>query len=253
MPSAPINERPPIDVAFPCGDASIRGVLCTPSASDAPALVLVPDVRGISDHYREMGSRFAAEGFRTLVLDIYSREGPPHLPDMEAVMRWIDALPDARVLADIAAGVAFLARQGGDPRRRIGVTGFCLGGQHALLAGCKIGGLSACVSFYGMLRYAQPSALKPESPLDLARELSCPLLGLYGADDALIPTRDVSEFERLLQEAGKEFELKVYDGAGHAFMNETRPDAYRPQIAADAWRRAVDFLRGRLGSSTTVV
>ena len=253
MPSAPIDEQAPINVAFPSGDASIRGVLCIPSASDAPALVLIPDVRGISDHYRGMGSRFAAEGFLTLVLDIYSREGPPHLPDMEAVMRWIDSLPDARVLADVAAGVAFLAHQGGDPRRRIGVTGFCLGGQHALLAACKIGGLSACVSFYGMLRYARPSALKPESPLDLAGKLSCPLLGLYGADDALIPTHDVSELERLLREAGKEFEWKVYEGAGHAFMNDSRPDAYRPQIAADAWRRAVDFLRRHLRSPTTVV
>ncbi len=236
------------DVAFPREGDTIRGYAAWPPAPAAsPGLVLVPDVRGLSEHYRDVARRFAAEGFFTLALDLYSREGPPVLPDMDAVFRWMAALPDARILGDVASAVAYVAARPETAGRRVGITGFCLGGQYALLAACTVPGIAACVSWYGMLRYAERTPNRPASPLDLAPQLACPYLGLFGAEDPLIPRADIEELRTILAREGKVFEIEIYPGAGHAFFNDTRPDAYRPAVAAVAWLRAVAFLRRHLG------
>ncbi|HLK11564.1 MAG TPA: dienelactone hydrolase family protein [Candidatus Binatia bacterium] len=236
------------DVAFARNGDTIRGHAAWPPATTpVPGLVLVPDVRGLSEHYRDVARRFAAAGFFTLALDVYSREGTPALPDMDAVMRWMAALPDARLLGDIGAAVAYVAARPETAGRRVGVTGFCMGGQYALMAACTIPGVAACVSWYGMLRYAERTGNRPQSPLDLAPRLACPYLGLFGAEDALIPRADVEELRAILARAGKTFEIEMYAGAGHAFFNDTRPDAYRPAVAAAAWPRATAFLHRHLG------
>jgi carboxymethylenebutenolidase len=124
-----------------------------------------------------------------------------------------------------------------------------MGGMYALLAGCEDERLAACVSWYGMLRYADYDANNPASPLDVAAQLHCPLLGLYGEDDALIPLADVAALRTVLADAGKTAHVRTYPGAGHAFFNDTRSDAYRPAAAADAWSRALAFLGEHLGKT----
>jgi carboxymethylenebutenolidase len=213
-----------------------------------PAVVIIHDVRGLSEHYREITRRLANEGFFALAIDLYSREGMPLLPSMEAVFTWMENLDDRRVLADIDGGVRFLLSRPEVRARSVGITGFCMGGRYALLAACAAPRLAACVSFYGMLRDGVKTEQKPASPLDLAPQLSCPFLGLFGEDDGLIPRADIKELESTLRKAGKTFQTKVYAGAGHAFMNDTRPDAYRPESAKDAWGRAISFLRTHLGA-----
>jgi len=235
------------EVRFPSGDETIRGVLYAAARASAPALILIPDVHGISPLYREIAGKLAGAGFHTLVLDLYSREGAPRLTDMAAVQSWLEALPDARVLADVAAAIDHLAQRTDVARGAIGVVGFCVGGQYALMAACRSAGLAACVAFYGMLRHGRPSDHKLPPPLETAGELLCPLLGLFGADDPMIPASDLSAFRAALTSAGKSFDLRVFAGAGHAFMNDRRPDAYRPEIAAEAFRLAIDFLHHQLG------
>jgi carboxymethylenebutenolidase len=215
-------------------------------ATDLPGLIVIPDVRGLTDHYRDIARRFANEGFFALAVDLYSREGAPDLPDMPSVFAWIQSLPDPRILGDLGAAVQYLASRSEVRRERIGITGYCMGGQYALMAACSVPGLSACVSWYGMLRYAEHNERKPISPLELAPRLACPYLGLFGAEDALIPNPDVEELRTILTREDKTFAIKSYPGAGHAFFNDTRPDAYRPAAAADAWPRAVEFLRTHL-------
>jgi carboxymethylenebutenolidase len=155
-------------------------------------------------------------------------------------------LPDPRVLADLGGAVRHLGARADVRADRIGITGFCMGGQYALMAACTVRGLAACVSWYGMLRYAEHTAAKPASPLELAPALGCPYLGLFGAEDAIIPLADVDELRATLERLEQPHEIVVYPGAGHAFFNDTRPDAYRPAAAADAWPRAVAFLRRHL-------
>lgn len=229
------------------GDA-IRGYAAWPRGADpVPGLVVVPDVRGLSDHYRDVARRFAAEGFATFAIDLYSREGAPDLADMPSVFRWMAGLPDARILADLGAAVAMLAAR---PRVRsgvVGITGFCMGGQYALMAACTQPGIAACASWYGMLRYEEPTPHRPRSPLDLAPGLGCPYLGLFGRDDGLIPPADVEALRAILARGSQVWAIESYAGAGHAFFNDTRPDTYRPGVAARAWPRAVGFLHEHLG------
>jgi carboxymethylenebutenolidase len=97
-----------------------------------------------------------------------------------------------------------------------------------------------------MLRYAHHDERSPASPLDRAAHLGCPLLGLYGEEDALIPLEDVEAFRRAAAASGRSVEIRTYPGAGHAFFNDRRPDAYRPAAAADAWSHAVAFLARHL-------
>ncbi|HVM97788.1 MAG TPA: dienelactone hydrolase family protein [Candidatus Acidoferrales bacterium] len=217
-----------------------------PKHERSPAVVLVHDVRGLSEHYQDLTRRLAAEGFFALALDLYCRDGAPKLPTLESVFSWMQQLDDRRVLRDIDAAVRFLGSRLDVRASSIGIMGFCMGGQYALMAACAVSGFAACVSFYGMLRYAEKTEIKPRDPLDLAPKLSCPWLGLFGDEDALIPRADVKELESLLRKNGKTFQTKIYQGAGHAFLNDTRPDAYRPEAARDAWERAMTFLRTHL-------
>ena len=233
------------EVTYARGGETLRGHLAAPDERpDRAAIVLIPDVHGLSDLYREIAGRFAARGFATLAVDMYTREGAPKLASAVEAMRWIARLPDERILGDVRAAIDHLGAAGS--RRRIGVTGFCMGGQYALLSACTLRGLAASVSFYGMVRYPQNNDLKPKSPLQAAPELTCPYLGIFGEEDALIPMEDVAELRAKLEAAGKRFRIDTYPGCGHAFLNHNRPDAYRPQAAAQAFESAVEFFTTHL-------
>jgi carboxymethylenebutenolidase len=227
-----------------------HGFLAWPGAGRAPGVVMVPDVRGLYGHFRELAVRLAGEGFAVLAVDLYRRTGPPEIRDVAGAMRWIRELSDPQVLADLQSAIDFLAAHPAVVGRRVGITGFCMGGQYAILAACACRGVSACVPFYGMLAYAPDldPAKKPRSPLEAAKELACPLLGLYGAEDALIPLAQVDAFRARAAASGQPCELRVYPGAGHAFMNDTQPDRHRPEAAADAWPRMVAFFREHLAN-----
>lgn len=234
-------------IDFATTDARLAGWLARPEEDGPhPGLVLVPDVHGLSGHYRDVAMRYAGAGFLTLAVDLYGREGTPRLGNVAAVTAWIRALPDDRVLDDLVAARTHLGTHAGAAPEAIGVTGHCMGGQYALLAACRDAGWAACVAWYGMLRYAHYDERNPASPLDRAAHLGCPLLGLYGEEDGLIPLADVEAFREAAAASGQPVEIRTYPGAGHAFFNDGRPDAYRPAAAADAWRRALAFLARHL-------
>ena len=220
------------------------GAWATLEGAPRPGVVIIPDVWGVSDLYRRLAARLANEGFATLVVDQYRYTGREGLTPASAIP-FINQLDDARVLRAIQEGVDALAASPAVSGNKIGLIGFCMGGQYALLAACTVSGLSAVAPFYGMVRY--PSGLdpakKPRQPLDAIGELSCPLLGLYGAEDNLIPVADVEELKRRLAKTKHAHEVHVYAGAGHAFLNDTRPEAFRPEAAEDAWARLVPFLK----------
>jgi carboxymethylenebutenolidase len=214
-----------------------------------PGVVLIHDVWGLSDHTRDLARRLAAKGFAVLALDLYRREESLHIDDPG---RWMRALSDPQVLEDIERAAAFLS---GDPAcagRRIGALGFCMGGMYALLAGCEARGLSAVVPFYGILSHQHgllhcegglDPALKPSEPLEAVRDLSVPLLAFFGDEDSFIPMDDVRLLEERMAGAPHFARVVVFPGAGHAFANDTRPDAYRPEAAREAWARMVVFFQ----------
>ena len=228
------------------------GHLAHPERGASPGVVMIHDVWGLAEHTRDLAGRLAAEGFAVLAVDLYRRESEVKIENPGV---WMRELSDPQVLSDIQAGVDFLAGHPASAGRRVGVTGFCMGGMYALMAACACRGLSCGVPFYGLLSHSHgllydeaglDPEKKPREPLDHAPELGCPLLGFFGGRDDFISSDDVQELERRLARAKHPAEIVVYPEAGHAFMNDTRPEAYRPDAAADAWRRMVEFLTVQL-------
>jgi carboxymethylenebutenolidase len=225
-------------------EAIEHGHLVRPDGGPHPGIVMIHDVWGLAEHTRDLAGRLAREGFAVLAVDLYRRKGKVEIRDPGA---WIRDLSDAQVLADVQAAADFLA-QGAASGRKLGVTGFCMGGMYALLAACSCEGLAAAVPFYGMLSYrGEMLEGKPgRAPLDAVAELRCPLLAFFGEQDPFIPLTQVELLEERLKGVEPASEVVVYPGAGHAFMNDTRPDAHRPGAAADAWTRTVTFFREQL-------
>ncbi len=230
------------------------GYLAHPDEGPNPGVVMIHDVWGLADHTRDLARRLAQEGFSVLAIDLYRREPKVAIEDPGA---WIRGLSDPQGLADVQAGAELLTGHSVTGGRQVGVTGFCMGGMYALLAACgNCPGITASVAFYGMLSYEhgmlhEPGGAdpvkKPRSPLQAASDLACPLLGLFGAEDPFVPLSDVEDLRGRLEKTEPASELVVYPGAGHAFMNDTRPEAYRPETASQARARMVDFFRSELG------
>ena len=227
-------------VEFDSGKDRLRGALHLPDASEPrPGVVVVPDVWGLSQHYEQVAGKLAGEGYAALALDLYARGDSPDGIDPGSAKSFIADLPDPRVLGDVQAAIDYLGARPEVGGRRVGITGFCMGGQYVWLAACRCRGLSAAAAWYGMLRAERIDAANPEHALDAVADLGCPALGLFGAEDALIPQSDVEELRARARRAGLPLEVVVYPGAGHAFNNDTRPDAFRPEASRDAWRRVL--------------
>ena len=235
------------------------GHFFTPDAGDdtdaIAGVVLLHDVWGLSEHFDDLASRLAGEGFGVLALEIYRRHEEVVIENPGV---WMRGLGDPEILADVEAAAAFLREQPATRGRKVGVVGFCMGGMYALLAGCGAHGIDASAVFYGLLSHEHgilydenglDPAKKPRQPLDAVGALQCPLLGLFGEDDEFITRDDIRELQQRLAGGEVSSEVVVYPGAGHAFMNETREEAFRPEIAADAWARMVAFFRRELAAS----
>jgi len=228
------------------------GFLATPDHGPCPGVVLIHDVWGLTDHARDLARRLSREEFAVLALDLYRRLDTVKIENPGA---WMRALSDPQILGDVQAGVDFLAAHPLAAGRRVGVIGFCMGGMYALMAGATCTGLSASVPFYGLLSHQHgilfsesglDRALKPNEPLEVARALRCPTLAFYGDRDEFVPLSDIEALKEHFEQSAQPARVVVMAGAGHAFMNDTRPDAYRPDDAARAWGEMVAFLSERL-------
>ena len=231
--------------------------LRAPGADPGPALLLVHAVFGLEPHIEDLSARFAAEGFTVLAPDLWSREGRPG-PEpggSEPAPSWTDdalraaveALPDRRALADLEAGLAWLAERNEVDSDRLAVCGFGMGGSLAFQLACTSRRLAAAVSFYGPVAHERLSANHPIQPLELGLNLSCPVLFHFGTEDASIPESDIARLEGTLGPFMKDFEVARWEGAGHGFLNDRRAGYHAPSASA-AWQRTVEFLHGRLAA-----
>jgi carboxymethylenebutenolidase len=204
-----------------------------------PVVVVIPEVFGMHEHIRDVTRRFAREGFLAVTFEPYAREGGvQHLPDLDAVRKVVDPVPDARVMADLDAILAWVKKHPSARADRIGMTGFCRGGMYTLLYAARSRELKAAVPWYGQLRPALTPGVRTEGPLDVAARINAPVLGLYGAEDLGIPVADVRTLEAALKAAGRTAEFVIYPGAPHAFFADYRP-SYRADAPKDAWGRCI--------------
>ncbi|MGP0110013.1 MAG: dienelactone hydrolase family protein [Acidimicrobiales bacterium] len=225
------------------GDDPIEAYLAQPlDGVPTGGVVVIHHMPGYDEATKEITRRFAAHGYLAVCPNLYSREAPGASPDdAAAAARAQGGVPDERLVGDVAGAAAHL-RSLGSSNGRIASIGYCSGGRQSFLAACSLE-LDAAVDCYGAFIVARPPEGMPfrVGPIvDLAPNLSCPLLGLFGAEDQHPAPAEVEELERALTTAGKEFEFHTFDGAGHAFFAPDRP-SYRPDAATEGWQRIWAF------------
>jgi carboxymethylenebutenolidase len=212
-------------------------------------VVVIHHMPGFDAATKEMVRTFAVHGFDAICPNLHHREAPGAAPDdASATVRAAGGVPDDRLVGDVDAAATYL-RGLDHANGKAGVIGHCSGGRQAFLAACSLP-LDAAVDCYGAFVAAEPPkdlplAVKPI--LGLAGNLSCPLLGLFGADDKFPAPEETATIAAELDRLGKTYDFHTYEGAGHAFFAVDRP-SYRPEAAVDGWRRIIAFFTAHLGA-----
>ena len=220
---------------------SVNGYLAEPAqGAKAPGMVVIQEWWGLTDQIKGVADKLAKAGYRALVPDLYRGKVALEANEAKHLMEGLN-FGDAAG-QDIRGAVQYLKKDS----PKVGVTGFCMGGKYTFLAAARCSGIAAAVPWYGMLRANALDAANPEHALDVVADFRCPILAFFGAEDALIPQHDVGELRQRAQQTGRDLDAVVYTDAGHAFANESRPEAYRPEAADDAWRRALAFFATKL-------
>jgi carboxymethylenebutenolidase len=209
----------------------------SPDEPTRTGVVILPDIRGLYRFYEELALRFAERGHAAIAFDYFGRTaGAEKRGEDFEYMPHVEQVRTRGLQADVAAAVAHLRAE--DEERATFTVGFCFGGRNAWLAAAEGHGLAGAIGFYG-----RPAAGRPDDgagPIERARELEAPILGLMGGDDAGIPVEEAEAFDRALDEAGIEHEIVVYPGAPHSFF-----DRKYEEFAAeseDAWNRVLAFI-----------
>ena len=193
-----------------------------------PAVIVIPEWWGVDDWIIAQTDRFAEQGYVALAINLYRGKTAKTPEEAHELMR---ALPEDRAMADLKAAFEYLASRDDVDSARIGAIGWCMGGGYSLALATAEPRLAASVINYGRL---------VTDPATIAK-INAPILGNFGAADRGIPVEDVRAFEAALKAAGKESDIKIYDGAGHAFMNPNNKEGYNAAAAADAQARIDRF------------
>ena len=220
-------------VQFPFAGGTTGGYLAVPEQGSGPGVIVIQEWWGLVDHIKDVCDRFAGEGFVALAPDLYhgkATKSPDEAGKLMMAMR-IDGAE-----RDLSAAVDYLETQDSTTSDKVGVVGFCMGGALALYTATKNPKVGACVMFYG----GHPK-VKPDLP-----NLHAPVLSISGDKDRSVTPDVVHNLERQLKDLGKQIEVKIYKDADHAFFNDTRPQVYKAEAAADAWQRTIAFLRQHL-------
>jgi carboxymethylenebutenolidase len=212
-------------------------------AGDHPVVLVISEVWGLHEWIRDVTRRFAKEGYYAVAPELVSREGGlAQVTDIQKVLGVVFNTPLKRVVGDLRAGVEYARKQPAARGDRIGVTGFCWGGQMTLTFPAFYKDTKAAVAWYGPPARAQKDDPKPVAALDVAAEIPCPVLLLYGAADQGIPVADVEKEAAALRAAGRTVETHIYPDGPHGFLADYRP-SYRPEMAKDAWGKCLAFFQ----------
>ena len=212
------------------------------SRSNFPVILVVSEIFGVHEYIADTCRRLAKLGYQAIAPELFARHGDPRkLTNIQEILTGIVAkVPDAQVMSDLDACVAWAKVSGGDTAR-LGITGFCWGGRIVWLYAAHNPQVKAGVAWYGRL-VGQASDLTPKHPAELVGSLKAPVLGLYGGADQGIPLDTVWAMQDKLKAAGGKSMIHVYDDAPHAFHADYRP-SYRKDHAEDGWKRMREWFR----------
>jgi carboxymethylenebutenolidase len=223
-------------VEIDAGDRKIPGFLARPAkAGRHPVIFVNSEVFGVHEWIKDICRRLAKAGYVALAPDLFVRAGDPSkLTDFAAVLKIVQATPEAQVTSDTRASLKYLAAQPFTDMKRMGVTGFCWGGGATWLCCERFPEFKAGVAWYGPLKAGN---YPRTPPIDLVKDLHAPVLGLYGGQDKGIPQADVDAMNAALKAAGKTgSEIIVYADAQHGFLADYRP-SYNAKDSADGWAK----------------
>ena len=218
--------------------AAFEAAPAAPEHTRAAQVLLLPDVNGLYDFYRQLAQRVAETGHRTIAIDYFGRTaGPgPREPGFDR-QEHLARLSRDHQSADVAAAIAHLRATADGP---VFTMGFCLGGSVSLLAGVQQAEVAGVIAFYAWTGGRGPLVALPDS---FVTDIRCPVLGLFGEDDTAVPVEVPRAFERHLAEAGVPHDIVIYPGQGHGFFEEDEMgEAGHEAAATDAWRRVLAFL-----------
>ena len=212
-------------------------------AGPFPVILVVQEIFGVHEHIRDVCRRFAKLGHMAIATELYFRQGDvSKITDIPTIGREVvSKVPDAQVMSDLDATVAYAKASGKGDTTKLAITGFCWGGRITWLYAAHNPAVKAGVAWYGRL-VGDKTANNPSHPVDVAAQLKAPVLGLYGAADTGIPVATTEQMKAACQAAGKTCEFQVYPDTPHAFHADYRP-SYREGPAKDGWTRANAWLK----------
>lgn len=231
------------EVQVPAADGSVPTYFARPDGPGPfPVLLVVEEIFGVHEYIKDVCRRFAKAGYLAVAPELYARQGDlSKMTDVGQIVREVIAkAPDAQVMSDLDATAAWAGKNHGDASR-LGVTGFCRGGRVTWLYATHNPNLKAAVAWYGPIG-GNTSAIQPQTVLDLADQIRCPLLGLYGGKDTGIPMEQVRAAEAKAKAAGKQVEIVFFPEAGHAFHADYRP-SYNKNAAEDGWKLCLSWFK----------
>lgn len=215
-----------------------------------PGVVLVHHMPGWDEWYKEATRKFAHHGYTAICPNLYYRDGHGTPEDVAAMIRGAGGVSDDQVIGDAAAGRDYL-RNLPYANGKVGIIGTCSGGRQTFLVACRSTGFDAAVDCWGgrvVMSKDELTSKQPVAPIDYTKDLSCPLLGLFGEDDQSPPPDQVAQHEEELKKHGKNYEFHMYPNAGHGFFYYDRP-MYRQEQAVDGWQKVFAFFGKHLGAS----
>ena len=208
-----------------------------------PGMVIIHHMPGWDEWYLEATRKFAQYGYAAISPNLYFRSGHGTPEDVAAKVRGAGGIPDDKAVGDIEGAMLYL-RSLPNSNGKVGVFGTCSGGRHAYLADCRVQGFDALVDCWGGRVVMAEEDLNenfPVAPIDYTKDLSCPILGLFGEEDSSPTPEQVAQHEAELKKHGKNYDFHMYPDAGHGFFYHHRPN-YRQQQAVDGWEKTFAFL-----------
>ena len=238
------------EILIPIGDFKLPVYRAMPAGQRGldklPVVLVVSEIFGVHEYIADVARRFAKLGYLALAPELFVRQGDAQSYGelSKLIDEVVSKVPDAQVMGDLDACVAWANANGGDAGR-LAITGFCWGGRNAWLYAAHNSAVKAAVAWYGQLM-GEATAQKPSNPIDVVGELKAPVLGLYGGQDPGIPVSAVETMKAALAEsmnaAAKKSELVVYPAASHAFHADYRA-SYEKASAEDGWKRCLAWFK----------
>ena len=230
------------EVKIPVKDGEIPAYRAQPTkGKNFPVALVVQEIFGVHEHIKDICRRFAKAGYLAIAPEMYARQGDVSKMAMgDIINKVVVKVPDAQVMADLDAAVAWAGKNGGNAKK-LGITGFCWGGRVVWLYAAHNPNLKAGVAWYGRI-VGNTDELHPKNAIDVAKDLKAPVLGLYGAKDTGIPLAGVDQMKAALKAANKPSEIIVYPNSGHGFHADYRP-GYNKEDAQDGWAKLLAWFK----------